>query len=203
MHTLRFLLEQVLSLFENLGPFGPLAFIPFFIVWTTLFLSYPVMLLAAGALFGVWLGFALISISFMIAASGGFLAGRYFSRGWILKKIASNEKMKRLDDLVAQKGWKMVLLLRLSATLPFVLMNYSLGLSKIKFRHYFLASLIGMVPGSLLYVYIGSVAGKMVFDPNRPKNPLEWVLIGLGLAFTITLTIYATMIVKKALKSHD
>lgn len=203
MNEMRILLEQVLRILENLGPLGPPAFVLLFFVWTTLFLPGVLMLLAAGALFGVPMGFCLVSLSSVLSASIIFLAGRYLSRGWVLKKIASNEKIRALDDAVAEKGWKMVFLLRCSALLPFPLMNYALGLSKIRFKHYILASWIGMMPGTFLYVYLGSVAGRMFLTAEpRSKMPVEWVFIAIGFAMTAGVAFYSTRIVKKALKTR-
>ncbi len=198
------ILEHALKIMESLGPFGPLVFVPLFILATTLFFPGALLVLAAGALFGVPLGFALVSVSCVLSAGMVFLAGRHLSRGWILKKVASHKKIKALDDAVAEKGWRMVFLLRLTSVLPFPLLNYALGLSKIRFKEYILASWIGMMPGTLLYVYLGSFAGKTLFTPGEKKNTAaEWVFFALGLIVTLGVTVYATLIVKKALKTHE
>src|SRR5687768_13405293 len=98
----------VLSAFESLGSFGPLIFILGYIIGTWLFVPLSFMTLSAGALFGGPLGFVIASLSSLISAAIIFLAGRYFSRQWIVHKIASSKKMMAVDDAVAKKGWKMV-----------------------------------------------------------------------------------------------
>lgn len=195
-------MTEILNGIQSLGALGPAAFILIYILGTLLFIPMPVLMLAAGALFGVPLGFALVSLSATLSAGGVFLAGRYFSRGWILKKIEAHERIRMLDDAVSKEGWKMVLLLRLAATLPFSLLNYILGLSKISFKHYILTSWIGMMPGMLLYVYLGFFAGKMVFDSNsRQKTALEWAFFVLGFVATLAITVYGAFVAKRALRT--
>jgi uncharacterized membrane protein YdjX (TVP38/TMEM64 family) len=196
------LLEQILNGVASLGFFAPVEFIPIYMIGTALFVPTAVLTLAAGALFGVPVGFVVALIASLSASSGGFLAGRYLSRGWILEKIASNEKIRAIDDAVSRKGWKLVLFLRFSAIVPFTILNYGLGLSNISFKDYFSASLIGSVPGTLLYVYLGSLAGKLVFEGNpMQKTPVEMVFISFGFIATIVMGIYSTAIVKKALRT--
>ena len=105
-----------------------------------------------------------------------------------------------MDDAVAKEGWKTVALLRQTAILPFSMMNYALGLSKITFKSYVLASWIGMMPGQILYVYLGSIAGEMVLEGHqRQKTITEWVFFALGLIVTIGMGIYAAKRVKMIL----
>ena len=202
MTGLRTWLEQILNSVAAIGFFAPMAFVPIYIIGTILFVPTALLTLAAGALFGVPIGFAVTLASLLASASGVFLAGRNLSREWVIKNVASNKKIQALDNLVAEKGWKIVLLLRLSAIFPFTILNYGLGLTKIRFKHYMLASLIGMVPGTLVYVYLGSLAGIMIFETHlKQKSPIEWALIALGLAATLGLAIYSTLTVKKSFRT--
>ncbi len=201
MTQLRHLLEQIMLGFAGLGFMAPLIFIPTFIIGTTLFVPTAILTLAAGALFGAPFGFAVALISSLVGASAGFLSGRYLSRGWLLKKIAVSEKFTALDHAIAERGWKLVILLRLSAICPFVLLNYGLGLSKISFKHYLMASFIGSIPGTLLYAHLGSLAGKFVFEPGHlHKTSVEWVFLGIGFAMTLALGAYSAWIVNKILR---
>ena len=200
MTLLQDLFQHALAFFEALGGFGPALFIPICVLATLLFMSSSALAFVAGALFDVPLGFTLVSIAFIISAGGTFLAGRALSQKWMLKKIALDPRTKALDDAVTKEGWKMVALLRQTALLPFVVMNYVLGLSKIPFKDYFLASWLGMIPGHLLYVYLGSVAGDLALDGQpRQRTVMEWVFVGLGAAVTIGLSIRATILVRRAL----
>ena len=195
--------EQILNMLEGFGFFRPFAFIPIYVIGTMLFVPTVVLSLGAGVLFGVPMGFFLVSVSSLISEGGFFLAGRYLSRAWVLKKVAANKKTQALYDAVAEGGWKMVVLVRLSAVLPFSLVNYALGLSKIRFSHYLAASWIGMVPGILLNVYVGSFVGKIILDGHRQKSPAEWILFAVGLIAMLAMTIYASVVVKKVLDAHS
>lgn len=173
-----------------------------YIAGTLLFIPTPILYASAGALFGLTAGFALASLGSVISAALVFLAGRYWSRKWVLKKIVQHKKVKAIDDAVTASGWKMVLPLRLTFVMPFFVMNYALGLSKIPFWHYILASWVGLMPGMLLYSYLGSVTGRMLLEgTSRPPTTIEWVYFGLGFVATVWVSVYAGMIVKKAIKN--
>ena len=197
--------KHILNMLGSLGPIGgPFAFVPVYVMGTLLFAPMPLLLLSAGTLFGGPLGFALSSFSSTLSAGFVFLAGRKLSRKWLLKKIASNQKMKALDDAVTREGWKMVLFLRLSAIFPFSLLNYGLGLSKIRFRHYILATWVGMLPGTFLYAYLGSFVGKIIFENGqRQTTVVEWSLFSFGAAVTIGIGFYAAAIVRKVLQTSN
>lgn len=199
----RALFEQILNNVASLGFIVPLAFSLIYAIGTVFFVPTVIFALAAGALFSLPMGFVVALVSSLAVSSGGFWAGRYLSRGWVIINATSNKKIQALDNLVAEKGWKIVLLLRLSAILPFTILNYGLGLSKISYKHFILASLIGMVPGTLVYVYLGSLAGKMVFEMDfMKKSPVEWTMIALGLAATLAMAVYSTLVVKKAFQNQ-
>jgi len=200
---IKILAVQLLGAIAGLGPFASLAYIPIYIIGTMLFVPTFILTLAAGALFGIPMGFAVALTSSLAAASAGFLAGRYLSRGWILNKVTSHIKYEALDNAVAENSCRIVLLLRLSAIMPFTFLNYGLGLTKIHFKNYVLASSIGMIPGTLLYVYLGSLAGDMLFKRNDIQITSVELVFGIfGFAMTIGMTVYAAMIVKKALRAE-
>ncbi len=95
-----------------------------------------------------------------------------------------------------------MLLLRVSAIFPFTLINYTLGLTKISFRDFMLVSWLGMTPGIVLYVYLGSLAGSVAAPRPQHKNPVEWVLFALSALATVWMTAEATKMVKKVLKEQ-
>ena len=102
---------------------------------------------------------------------------------------------------MGNEGWKIVGLTRLSPIFPFNLLNYAYGLTKVSLRDYFFASWIGMFPGTVMYVYIGSLAGSVatVGAEERVRTTGEWVLYGVGLVATVVVTIYVTRLARKAL----
>ena len=138
-----------------------------------------------------------VSISATLGATAAFLVGRYLARDAIARKIERNEKFAAIDRAVADEGWKIVLLTRLSPVFPFTLLNYAFGLTRVKLSHYVLASWIGMMPGTVMYVYLGSLVN--VGAGHRQRTTGEWVLYGVGLLATIAVTVFVTPLARKAL----
>jgi len=142
------------------------------------FIPGALLTLGAGAIFGVIKGSILVSIASTLGAGLAFLVGRYFARDWVSKKIEGNEKFAAIDGAVANEGWKIVGLTRLSPVFPFNLLNYAFGLTSVAFKDYFLASWIGMMPGTVMYVYVGSPAANedrrdYKRDSNSNHFPLD------------------------------
>jgi uncharacterized membrane protein YdjX (TVP38/TMEM64 family) len=195
------ILKNALESIASLGPWGPAAFILIYIVATVLFIPGSLLTLGSGVLFGVVGGSVCVSIGSVLGATCAFLVGRYLTRDWVSKQIEGNQKFKAIDAAVASEGWKIVLLTRLSPIFPFNLLNYAFGVTQVSLKDYFLASWIGMIPGTVMYVYIGSLAGSLAAlgSSGRSRTAAEWALYGIGLLATIALTVYATRLAKKAL----
>ncbi len=195
------LFQVALAWISDLGPWGPVFFIVLYILATVLFLPGLIPTMAAGLLFGVLQGTLLVSISSISGATLAFLIGRYIARDWVAGKIQGNSKFEAIDVAVAQEGWKIVGLTRLSPVFPFNLLNYAFGLTQVSLKDYFLASWIGMLPGTVMYVYIGSLAGDLATlgSGERSRTPAEWALYVVGLVATVVLTLYITRIAQRAL----
>ncbi len=198
------LLKKSLDWIAGLGPLGFLIFVGIYILACVFFIPGSVLTLGAGVLFGVLKGSVLVSVASTLGATSAFLVGRYLARGWVAKKIEGNAKFKAIDEAVAQEGWKIVGLTRLSPVFPFNLLNYAFGLTQVSLRHYFFASWVGMMPGTVMYVYIGSLAGDLATlgTQGRTRTPGEWALYAVGLAATVVVTVYVTTIARKALKKR-
>src|SRR5262249_22309268 len=145
------LLKAVLDWIGKLGPLGPVIFVGLYVVATVLFIPGSVLTLGAGAVLGMALGSICVSIGATLSATAALLAGRYLARDVIARKVEKNEKCATMDRAVAQEGWKIVLLTRLSPVFPFTLLNYAFGLTRVKLRHYVVASWVGMMPGMVMY----------------------------------------------------
>jgi len=196
------LFQVALAWISDLGPWGPVFFIVFYILATVFFLPGLIPTMAAGVLFGVIRGTLLVSISSISGAILAFLIGRYLAREWVAAMIRGNQKFEAIDAAVAEEGWKIVGLTRLSPVFPFNLLNYAFGLTQVSLKDYFLASWIGMLPGTVMYVYIGSLAGNLASlgSGERSRTSAEWALYGVGLMATVALTLYLTRIAQRALK---
>ncbi|MEM1425870.1 MAG: TVP38/TMEM64 family protein [Cyanobacteria bacterium P01_H01_bin.130] len=193
-------LESALMWVEGLGPVAPIAFMLVYVVATVAFIPGSALTLGAGFLFGPILGSVVVFIGATLGATAAFLVGRYVARDWVKGKfIEGNDNFAAIDKAVGKEGFKIVLLTRLSPVFPFNVLNYLYGLTDVSLKDYVLAS-IGMLPGTVMYVYIGSTFGELaaVFA-GREKSPAEWALYGVGLVATVIVTVYITKIAKKAL----
>lgn len=190
---------------EGLGYWGYFIFFLIYALFTILFLPGFILTVGAGAIFNLWGGFAVVSLGSTLGASLAFLIGRFFARDTIEKKVAENRKFAAIDSAVGRQGWKIVFLTRLSPVFPFNLINYAYGLTKVKFSHYVLASWIGMMPGTLLYVYIGALAGdvaRSALVEHPETSMMEMVFRVIGLIATLIVTIYVTRIARNALRDE-
>ncbi len=184
---------------EKLGPFGIIVFILIYAAGTVLFVPGSLLTIAAGLIFGVGLGFVAAWSGAVIGAALAFLIARYVARGRIEAKARENEKFGAIDEAIGQQGWKIIGLLRLSPLIPFNASNYLYGITRIGFWPYLLASAGGMLPGTLLYVYLGAAGKAGLGGAAKGRSPLEYTLFGVGLAATIVVTVLVTRIAKKAL----
>ena len=198
------LLRSALDGIQALGPWGPVMFALLYVLATVLFLPGSILTLGAGVVFGVLKGAILVSISATLGATAAFFVGRYLARGWVSKQIEGNATFKAIDEAVAHGGWKIVGLTRLSPVFPFNLLNYAFGVTRVSPRDYILASWIGMMPGTLMYVYIGSLAGSLATlgAAQRARTTVEWALYVVGLLATVTVTVYVTRIARAALRAR-
>lgn len=201
-------LADVLAWIENLGPAGMGVYALLYIFACVLFIPGSILTLGAGAIYGVVAGSLLVSVSSTLGATAAFLVGRYFARDWIAKKIDGNTRFTTIDNAVAEEGWKIVGLTRLSPIFSFNLLNYAYGLTRVSLREYVLASWIGMLPGTVMYVYIGSLAGDLASlgtETGSEPTAAKWIINVVAFLATVLVTVYVTKIAKKALaeKIHD
>ena len=196
------LLQSALHWIRELGPWGWVIFVLLYIATAVLLLPAVVLTLGAGAVFGVAKGWVIVSIAATLAATAAFLVGRHVARGWVARRIEGNPTFTAIDEAVGREGWKIVGLTRLSPAFPFNLLNYAYGVTRVSLRHYVLASWIGMMPGTLMYVYLGSLAGDLatVGTGRSARTPAEWALYVVGLLATVAVTVYVTRIARAALR---
>jgi len=186
---------------DTLGTWGPLAFILAYAVGTVLFVPGSLLTLAAGALFGLLKGTAYVFIGATLGEAGAFLVARHFARGLVERRLARTASFATIDAAIGRAGWRIVLLLRLSPIVPFNLLNYALGVSKVRLRDFLLAS-PGILPGTLLYVYYGQVAGEVaaVAGGAAPaRGAGYYAVLGLGLAATLAATVLISRTARRAL----
>lgn len=183
------------------GPLGAIVLGLSFIPACLLFVPGAPITLAAGFLYGVPLGIAVVSGGSVLGASAAFLVGRTIGRGLVEPKISAHPKFRVIDEAVGKQAFKIVLLLRLSPVFPFNLLNYAFGLTKVGFWQHLFASWIGMLPGTAMYVYLGSAVKSLTdgLSGDVAQEPGTRVLFYVGLAATIAATLYITHLARQAL----
>ncbi len=187
----------------SLGPMASLLFVFGYIVATIAFVPGSVLTLAAGAIFGLTTGVALVFVAATTGSTIAFLISRYLVRGAVERRVADNTRFRAVDRAIAENGRRIVFLLRLSPVFPFALLNYALGLTQISLRDYMLAS-IGMLPGTILYVYYGKLAGdvaRVAGGTTPPRDAGYYLVLALGLVATIVVTTLVTRMARTALRA--
>ena len=189
---------------DGLGLWGPVVFVLGYAVATVAFIPGSLLTLAGGAIFGLGEGTALVFVGASLGATGAFLASRYMVRGAIERRVAAEPRFAAIDRAVGREGFKIVLLLRLTPVVPFVLLNYALGLTRVRLSHY-VSAFIGMLPATLLYVYYGKVFGdlaEIAAGVEVEQGWGTWVMTGIGLAATIAVLVIVTRIARRALREE-
>ncbi len=190
-------LNRVIAAVEGLGAWGPVVYVLAYVVAAVLMVPGSALTLAAGTLFGLGLGTALVSLASTAGAAAAFLVGRFLARDAVAARIAKKPAFAALDKALEKEGWKIVLLTRLSPVFPYTLLNYAFGLTRVKFLHYIAASWVAMLPATVLFVYLGSLARAGVRGSG--KSPLEWSLYGAGLVATVAVTFVITRLAKRSI----
>lgn len=194
-------LQLGLENLTNLGPWGPALFVALYAIATVFLIPGSLLTLGAGAIFGLAWGCVWVSIGSTLGATGAFLVGRHLARNAVARRIEKDARFLAIDHAIESQGWRIVILTRLSPIFPFTLLNYAFGLTRIRFTHYWLASWIGMMPGTVMYVYLGVAAGDAA-GVRGDRSPVEWMFRGLGLVATIGVTFLITRIARNALNAR-
>lgn len=195
-------LPQFAAWVDGLGVWGPAVFIAGYAGATVAFVPGSVLTLAAGAIFGLMRGVAYVMVGATLGASLAFLVARYIARGAIEQRLEGNRRFAAIDRAVGREGRKIVFLLRLSPVFPFNLLNYALGLTNVRFVDYFIACL-GMIPGTLLYIYYGKLAGdiaQLAGGTAVDRGGEYYAVLILGLVATVVVTTIVTRTARQALR---
>ena len=210
--AMRFLpVQQWLRNFNDwvgqIGTVGIFIFIAVYAVATVLMAPGSILTIGAGFAFGLWKGFLAVSTGATFGASLAFLVARFIARDKIEAIAKRNETFRKIDNAIGKEGAKLIFLLRLSPVIPFNLSNYFYGLTGVRFWPYVVASWIGMIPGTFLYIYIGVASKAAVAAAARGEAVKHswqyWAFLGVGLFATIIVTIWITKIARDALHKTE
>lgn len=186
---------------RRLGVLAPLVFITIYAVATVAFVPGTVLTLAGGAVFGVVFGTVYVFTGAVLGTIGAFLVARHIARPTVARRIANDARFERIDRAIARRGVRIVVLLRLSPVIPFNMLNYALGLTRVRLRDYVIAS-VGMLPGTIAYVYSGWLAADVAAGVARrgTGNALaDYGLLIVGLVATLAAAITIARIARNAL----
>ena len=170
---------------------GVLLYALAYVAATTLLLPGSLLTLVAGFLWGPLWGTVVVSPVSVLAATAAFRLGRGLARERVARRLGKDPRLAAIDAGVAAAGLRVVVLLRLSPILPFNLMNYVFSLTSVRTRDYVLGSWMGMFPGTVLYVWLGSsipTAAKLVTGGAATESPARTALFWLGLDVTAAAT---------------
>lgn len=193
---------------EGLGAWGPVVFILGYAAATVAFVPGSALTLLGGAVFGLARGTLYVFAGALLGTVLAFLTARYLVRPAVERRVSANPRFARIDGAIGEQGRKIVFLLRLSPVIPFNLLNYALGVTRVRLVDYVLAS-VGMIPGTLLYVYYGRVAGEVAAlagGAAPPRGAAYYAVLGLGLVATVAVTVVVTRTARRALNEetqHD
>ena len=184
------------------GALGVLVYAAVFIVAAICLVPGSILTVGAGVAYGLVWGTVVASTTSAIAATAAFLVARTIARRRVARWAASDPRFAALDAAIGGDGLKLVILVRLSPLIPFNVLNYALGLTRVRLRDYALGSFLGMLPVTVLYVYVGSLAGQLasIARGTATGGPLRHVVSAIGLAATIAATVYVTRLARRALE---
>lgn len=185
---------------NTLGVWAPLAFVAAYVLAVVLMLPAFLLIMAGGAVFGLVKGSLLALTGAMLGGTSAFLIGRHFAREFVARRVATNPSLSAIDRVVGEDGLKLVFLLRLSPAVPFVLSNYTLGVTRVRLRDFVLGT-FGLAPIVVTYAAYGSASGAGPRPDGTPAvSPL---MLTLGIIMTVLLGLLLARIVQKALREAD
>ena len=182
------------------GVWGPVFFAAIYAIAVVCLVPGSLLTLAGGAVFGLLKGTLIVSLAATLGAALAFLIARYLLRRRVEDYVRRSPRLSAVDRAIGEQGWKIVALLRLSPAVPFTLQNYLYGVTAIRFWPCVLTSWIAMLPGTFMYVYLGSLGQEAIAGGETTTG--EWIARGVGLLATIAVTVYITRLARRAMQER-
>lgn len=182
-----------------MGAWGPLAFVAVYVAVVVCMMPAFLLIIVGGAVFGLVKGALYSMAGAMLGGTCAFLIARHFARGFVAQRVASRPKLRSIDRVVGEDGLKIVILLRLSAAVPFVLSNYVLGVTRVRTRDFVIGT-VGLMPTVLTYAAYGAVSGA---TSANGAAPVSTAVVSVGVAATIILGIVMTRIAQRAIRDAE
>jgi uncharacterized membrane protein YdjX (TVP38/TMEM64 family) len=186
---------------QTAGIWGAVIFGFAYIPASVLFVPASVLTLGAGFVFGIVKGTVIVSLGSTAGAAAAFMVARTVGQGWVVRQMTRRRTLDAIARAVETEAFKVVLLTRLSPLFPFNLLNYAFGLSAVPFKTYLLGSWIGMLPGTLMYIYLGAAAHSLaaLAAGGTGGTPAQQAMFAIGLAATVAVTTIVTRTARRAL----
>lgn len=165
------------------GALAPLVYGAIYAIAVPCFVPGSLLTLTAGALFGLWPGVPVVYAAAVVGSSLSFFAARVLARPWVEQWARGHARFAAVERAVAEDGARIVFLLRLTPLVPFTVLNYLLGVTRLRWRDLLIAS-PGMLPGTILYVYYGHVIGDLTAvaaGARPPRSAAQYALLATGL----------------------
>ena len=195
--------ERLIEWIRGAGAIGVVVFAVAYVLATVLVVPGALLTLGAGFAYGPLLGTLLVSPVSVLSATISFALGRTVARDWIVGRINGDPRFAAVDAAIGREGFKIVVLLRLSPVFPFSVLNYALGITRVRLRDYVLGSFVGMLPATAMYVYLGSlVTTAASIGGDAPEHASRQVVYWLGLGATVLATIFITRVARRALRAE-
>jgi uncharacterized membrane protein YdjX (TVP38/TMEM64 family) len=195
-------LAPVVLKLQDLGPWAPLLFVLLYVGAAVVLAPAFFLTLAAGAMFGVWRGSALVFLAASLGASAVYaLAHPLAASGW-MARVTRDPRVAAVRNAVVGEGVWVMFLLRLSPLVPYNVLNYALALSGVRYSHFVIA-LFGMIPAIVMYTYYGKVVGDvaaLAAGVSPPRGPEYYILVVVGLVAVIAS---ATMVARAARRAVE
>jgi uncharacterized membrane protein YdjX (TVP38/TMEM64 family) len=198
-------LGNLLVRVAELGPWGPILFMLLYVAAAVTMAPAFLLSVAAGALFGVWRGSALVFVSATLGAFAAYGVARSLAGTRLVKWAMRDRRIEVVRLAVVHKGPWVQFLLRLSPIVPYVLLNYALGLSGVRVRD-FLIACFGMIPTIVMYAYYGRVVGdvaKIAAGIAPPRGKEYYALLVIGLIATVIATMAITRAARRSIEQQQ
>ena len=198
LSRLQDLLKDAVVRIREMGAWSPVLYIALYAVACVALIPGAALTLAGGAAFGFFQGVIYVLTGATLGATAAFLVGRYFARDWVANRLNANPTFAAIDRATERDGWKIVFLTRLAPVFPFFLLNYAYSLTRVSLKQYLVATSLGIIPGTMLFTYIGSLASSA----GHEATSSQWVWRAFVLATAILATAWLGKIARRALKER-
>lgn len=197
-------IDPVTDWIKGLGVWSPFFFVSLFTVSAGILLPMPLLMMSAGAIYGVFWGTLIISAATVVEGYVLYLIAVRFAARLRGSKMLANKYVIPIQRMLSDGGWRMIGLLRCLPYMSFVFLSCVCGVSRIRLRDYLTGTWLGMIPVSLAYVYAGVVTRTALgADAAAAQSAAEKSVMYIGLAMAIGISVYVTLKANRYMKDHQ